>query len=255
MIKSPLKNTAIPNKCLDIILQKIPQGSVVDSFVLFSGQLEISLAQYNRFVCAHTNKYAVYEFWYSLMMEPKRIYDVVTSDKFKFQPDMFEILQEKWVEYKDPIIRSALFFMLNQASDTGAISSGKLVHKPMNPLSLANLRAYEGMENLHFILDKDSEITDTINSKLLGQYVIVSCGNFSYNLFEESKNIGYDMTNINHKKLRDVMKSSDKNIMLIYNYDKRLHNFFKNNKITYVDKYGKQTEKRDNAVEVIIANF
>ena len=63
------------------------------------------------------------------------------------------------------------------------------------------------------------------------------------------------MTNINHKKLRDVMKSSDKNIMLIYNYDKRLHNFFKKNKVTYVDKYGKQTEKRDNAVEAIIANF
>ena len=37
-----------------------------------------------------------------------------------------EILQEKWVEYKDPVVRSALFFMLNQMSETGADFAWKI---------------------------------------------------------------------------------------------------------------------------------
>ena len=84
MIKTPLKNTAVQNKSLAQILKTVPAGSVVDSYLFFSGDLELSLAQYNRFVCAHTNKYAVYEFWHTLSREPKRIYEMLTSEKFKF---------------------------------------------------------------------------------------------------------------------------------------------------------------------------
>ena len=126
MIQSPLKNPNSPKKCLNQLLSLIPAGSIVDTFLLFSGDVEINLAEYDRFVIAHTNKYAIYEFWWSMGSDPSRMYRAITSDRFKFHPKMYEIMQRRWVEFKDPIIRSSIFFTLNQMSNTGLISSGKL---------------------------------------------------------------------------------------------------------------------------------
>lgn len=254
MIKSPLKNTLTNNLCLRTVLEKIPEGSVVDTFVLFSGQIEISLAEYGRFVCAHTNKYAIYEFWYTLLEEPKRMYDMLVSDAFKFNPKMFEILQEKWIAYKDPVVRSALFFMLNQMSDTGQISSGKLVPTKFNRVALADLRTFKSPGNIHFILDKPEDFLYSINNDLEGDYVIVNAGKFSYNLFEDGKSQSYDITKINHRNLKKKFESEDKKMLLIYNYDKRIRKFFNSN-ITMIDKYGRPTTDEQSAVEVVVANF
>ena len=71
MNKTPLKNRLNPSKSLNIVLSKIPVGSVVDTFVLFDGEYEIALSEYDRFVCAHTNKYAVFEFWHTLQRNPQ----------------------------------------------------------------------------------------------------------------------------------------------------------------------------------------
>lgn len=254
MIKSPLKNTQTNNLSLRTILEKIPAGSVVDTFALFSGQLEISLAEYGRFVCAHTNKYAIFEFWYTIKEEPKRMYDMITSEGFRFDPAMFEILQEKWVAYKDPVVRSALFFMLNQVSDTGQISSGKLVPTKFNRVALANLRTFKSPPNLHFILDKEEKLVDSINSKLRGDYIVVNAGKFSYNLFEDGKSQAYDITKINHRDLKSKFDLKEQKMILIYQYDKRVVKLF-NNFCTMIDKYGRPTQDESLAVEVVVANF
>ena len=255
MIKSPLKNTQVTNKSLATILERIPEGSVVDTFLLFSGELEVSLSQQNRFVCAHTNKYAVYEFWQTLIDEPRRIYEVLTSEKFKFDEKMYPILQEKWVEYKDPVIRSALFFVLNQMSETGAISHGKLVNRPFNPVALADLRSFKHTENLHFIFDNMDDFLKPISDNLLGEYVVIPAGKFSYNLFEEGKNISYDTASVNHKKLKDMLATADKKTILTYNYSQRAKTFYKQHNITLVDKYGRITQDDADALEMIVANF
>ncbi len=255
MIKSPLKNTTTLNKSLNRLLEEIPVGSVVDSFLLYSGEMEIAMASNNRFVCAHTNKYAIYEFWHSLGADPRRMYNMITSDKFKFREEMYEILQEKWVEYKDPIVRSSLFFILNQMSETGTVSSGKLIPKSFNPIALSNLREYQTMDTLHIVLDKPDSFTDSINSKLDGDHILVNAGNFSYNLFEHGKSQSYDTTSVNHRKLKHTMQTIGRNMLLVYNYDKRLPAFYKQHRQILIDKYGRETKTQEAAQEIIVANF
>ena len=255
MIKSPLRNKLVSNKSIETIIDKIPEGSVVDTFLLFSGELEVSLSQYNRFVCAHTNKYAIYEFWQTLLDEPKRVNNVLTSERFKFEEKMYTMLQENWVSYKDPVIRSAIFFMLNQMSETGSISHGKLINKAFNPIALADLRSFRDTQNLHFIFDKTDDFLKPLDGNLLGEYILIPAGKFSYNLFEEGKNVSYDTVSINHKKLRDKFLKSDKKTILTYNYSARAKSFYKKSNILMIDKYGRVTENDKAAVELIIANF
>jgi len=255
MTKSPLKNTTTRNKSLNRLFEEIPIGSVVDSFLLYSGDTELALASSERFVCAHTNKYAIYEFWYSLSNDPVRMYNMVTSDKFKFREEMHEILQEKWIEYKDPVVRSSLFFMLNQMSESGLVSSGKLISKQFNPIALASLREYQTPETLHFIFDKQENFIDSINSDLGGDYILVSAGNFSYNLFEHGKSQSYDTTAVNHRKLKHLMKTLNKKMVLVYNYDKRVPTFYKKYRLQLIDKYGRVTQNHEAAQEIIVANF
>tara|TARA_R110002020_G_scaffold467016_2_gene690147 strand:- start:660 stop:1427 length:768 start_codon:yes stop_codon:yes gene_type:complete len=255
MIKTPLKSTNIQNKSLDQILKIIPEGAIVDSYLFFSGHLEFSLAQYDRFVCAHTNKYAIYEFWHTLSSEPKRIYEMLTSEGFKFDESMFSILQEKWVAYKDPVVRSALFFMLNQMSETGAISHGKLINKAYNPVALADLRAYKNISNIHFILDKQPDFLDSVALKSESEYTIIPVGDFNYNLFEDGKNEAYDTVKVDHRQLKNTLSKTDRDTLLIYNFSTRALAFYKDYKTTMIDKYGNITKKNESACEIIVANF
>lgn len=255
MIQSPLRNPNSPKKCLKQILEIIPAGSVVDTFLLFSGDVEINLAEYDRFVIAHTNKYAIYEFWWSIQSDPARMYKIVTADQFKFHPTMYEIMQRRWVEFKDPIVRSAIFFTLNQMSETGNVSSGKLVNSSFNPVALGNLRAFKTSDNMHFVLDKSEDCLEPLTKDLRGEYAIVFAGKFTYNLFDHGKSQSYDTYIVDHRKLKSLIDSTDKKLMLVYNFDSRVEKFFKNHNKILVDKYGRVTDNREEAVEVIIANF
>jgi hypothetical protein len=255
MIQSPLKNPNSPKKCLKQLLEIIPAGSIVDTFLLFSGDVEINLAEYDRFVIAHTNKYAIYEFWWSVQRESDRMYKIVTCDQFKFHPTMYEIMQRRWVEFKDPIVRSAIFFTLNQMSETGNVSSGKLIGNSFNPVALGNLRAFKASDNIHFVLDKGEDFMQSLDSELRGDYAVVFAGKFNYNLFDYGKSQSYDTYTVDHRKLKDLFESSNKKLMLIYNFDNRVDKFFKKHKKILIDKYGRTTDNKEEAVEVIIANF
>ena len=255
MIQSPLKNPNSHKKCLKQLLEIIPVGSVVDTFLLFSGDVEINLAEYNRFVIAHTNKYAIYEFWWSMTSEPARMYKIVTADQFKFHPKMYEIMQRRWVEFRDPIVRSAIFFTLNQMSETGNVSSGKLTGESFNPVALGNLRAFKPSDNIHFVLDKDENSIEALRGDLRGEYAIVFAGKFNYNLFDYGKNKSYDTYTVDHRELKTLIDETDKKLMLVYNFDKRVDRFFKDNKKIMIDQYGNVTDNKEKATEVIIANF
>ena len=59
---SPIKSSNSFN-CKRDILKIIPEGSVVSTFLFFDGELDLWLAEADRVVRAHTNKYVIYEFW------------------------------------------------------------------------------------------------------------------------------------------------------------------------------------------------
>ena len=112
--------------------------------------------------------------------------------------------------------------MLNQVSDTGQISSGKLVPTKFNRVALANLRTFKSPPNLHFILDKEEKLVDSINGKLRGDYIVVNAGKFSYNLFEDGKSQAYDTTKINHRDLKSKFDSYKADVDKILKMNKRI---------------------------------
>ena len=152
-MKSPIKDSTRKFNCLPLLKKIIKEKSVIHSFLFYGGEVEFNLSEHNRFICAHTNKFVIYEFWKYALEDPHKIHEIVTSDIFKFDGDnMFNILQEHWPTYKDPYVRSSLFFLLNRCSSAGLVSSGKLDIKNFNPIALSYLRSFNP-SNFHLIFD------------------------------------------------------------------------------------------------------
>lgn len=252
-MKSPIKE--VNNfKCLSFLKEKIPKGSVVSSFLLFGGELEFNLAEADRFVIAHTNRYVVYEFWHCAMQDSKRIVDLSKALFPIEDPNTFHILQENWPKYHDPYARSALFFLLNRCSESGWISAGKLMHKNFNPLALSHLAQFKP-KNFFIRWDQQEDLIKNIQEVETSDYLLIPAGKFNYNFFEYGKNKGYEMSTIHHRKLHEALTESEKRWVAIYNYHPQLLKLYKGHDITLVNKFGKVTANPADCAEVVIANF
>lgn len=256
-MKSPLKDLTRDFNCLNLLKQKMPAGSVIHSYLFYGGELEFGLSSDQRFVCAHTTKYVIYEFWNCVLKNPRHIYEIISAEAFSFENEnMFAILQEQWPYYKDPYVRSALFFLLNRYSDEGLISTGKMEKNSLNPLCLATLRSFKA-PNFHLQHDSESDTLANIKVATNADYILLPVGSFNYNLFDHGKNQGFEMENINHKELHAVLTTTlqDRKWALIYHYHPQVANLYQDYDLTLIDKHGRHTNSADNAKEIIIANF
>ena len=249
-----LKNKIHETNTLSQILKIIPEGSVVDSYMFFSGQLEMTLSKYNRFVCAHTTQYVIYEFWMCLLENPNKIYEIVSTEFFKFDDKEFPFLQENFAKYKDQYIRSALFYFLNKCSSDGAVSFGSMEVSELNRTDLAVLKTFKKPENFFLIFD-GADIIDSLEVSR-GDYQIINAGKYSLNLFEEGKSYGLEETRLNHAELLDYFKNTDKNTAIIYkNTPHVINNYSKIcDKMYFLNQHGNITDEQD-AKEILIANF
>jgi len=255
-MKTPIKHKKSETKALRTLLNKIPKGSIVDSHLFYSGELELSLVEYERFVNARTTQYVIYEFWDCLTKDAHRIYNLVTNDRFKFDESVFEYLQENWAKQKGEYIRSALFFLLNRCSNSGYVSSGILSIANYNRIALAALKTFRVPKSFHLTFD-NGDLTHALTSPTEATHTIVNVGLFNYNLFDEGKSYGLEETKVNHAELKDIILNTDKRLMYIYKYDQRIMEFYSHCDvdITHIDKYGNPTNNLKNSGEVIIANF
>ena len=253
-MKSPIKESVNNFKCLSVLKQMIPKGSVVNSFLFFDGKLELSLAAGNRFVIAHTNKYVIYEFWDCVMKNPTK---VVEMAKFLFpiqDENVFHVLQENWPRYYDPYVRSALFFLLNRCSANGLISAGKLDPKNYNPLALSQLKRFDA-KNFHIEWDKTEEFIKGIENAKKADYLLLPVGKFNYNFFEHGKSRGFEMTPVDHQKLFQTLHKTDDKWVVVYKAHSKLYNLYKEYNVMMLDKHGKLVTNKDKCEEVVIANF
>lgn len=232
----------------------IPQGSVVDSHLFFSGQIEISLAKYNRFVCARTTQYVIFEFWKCLLNDSKKIYDIISSEHFKFEIDDYAYLQEKWAHFKDEYIRSSFFYLLNNLSDTGGISSGNLVGDKINNIMLANLKTFKKPTNFHLIHDKKNFI-DSLKTKTQSNYKLINVGNYVNDLFIDGFTYGLEDTRFYHNDLFSHFENTRDKTILLYKFKKEVIDMYKEYNTQLIDVYGRPTTEVDKCKEVIIANF
>jgi hypothetical protein len=255
-MKSPVKDTTKNFKCTGLLKKIIPAGSVVNSFLFYDGQLELDLASDRRFICAHTNRYVVYEFWKCLLENPQRVHDIVMNNGLKFDDEnMFYLLQKSWPQYKDPYLRAALFFILNRCSTHGLISSGKLDMQNFHPLALSYLRNFK-IDNFHLNLQTDTDTLDSIESSTPGDFLLLPIGQFNYNLFEGGKSRGLETTVVHHQKIANQLhQMADQKWIIIYKNHPEIHKLYKGHNIQCLNKHGLQAINDEDSTEVIIANF
>ena len=255
-MKSPIKSHNNLKFCLQELKQIIDPNQTINSFMFYDGYLELMLARYNRFVTAHTNKFLIYEFWKCLCEDPNRIYELVTSDPYKFQGErLFEILQRTWSTYTTGYPRAALFFLLNRCSSTGAISGGRLDNKNFHPMALNYLKSFERPDKFNLKLVEQKQVIPQIEMADDSDFIFLPIGKFSYNLFDHGKNKGIETTHVNNQKLRELLDKSARKIILVYNFHPHLSSFFKKHNQKIIGPNGFVKADGDLGDEVIVTNF
>jgi site-specific DNA-adenine methylase len=189
------------------------------------------------------------------MRDPTRI-ALMAEELFKDLRDenLFALLQENWHTYKDPYIRSALFFLLNRCSENGLISAGKLDDKRYNPISLSYLKKFK-MDNFHIKWDQQDDFVKTFGDIKNTDYLLFPIGKFNYNLFEYGKNKGYEMTTIHHKRFYEALQDVKDKWIVLYKNHPHVHILYKEHNIIMLDKYGREIKDKEKCEEMVIANF
>jgi len=252
-MKSPLKPN-IRYKSTWELKKLIPPKSTVSSFFLYSGNVELALAAENRTIVAHTNKYAVFEFWASIAENPKGVY-AASKELFPdlSMPELY-LLQEHWISQKSRTIRSAFFFILNRCSDNGLVSCGKIDRTNFNPIALSHLKNFKA-DNFYPFLDKHEDPTEALATAKRTDYILMPAGEYNFNLFEHGKSRGPDTALVDHRKLHETLKTIDKKWLLLYKSHPILFKMYDDYNIVMVDKYGRKVNNKNNCAELIVANF
>ena len=242
------------------IKEKIPAGDVVESFLFYSGQLEANLAANQRFVIAHTSQYVVYEFWRCVLGDPGRLSEMV-SYLYPLDPDpyhskrMFYAIQEKWHAYKDPFVRSAFFYILNQCSSLAYASCGEFQEGNITPARQMALKRFT-IDNFHIEWNNTADFTTAFQKLKSASTLLIPVGKFSQNLFEDGKSRGMEMTTIYHAKLYEKLAQlPDRKWMVIYENSPRVRSLYKDYNIEMINQYGRPTTNSKLSEELLIANF
>ena len=253
-MKSPLQLKENKLVCSSVLKRLIPRGAVVHCYPFFTGEMELELLRGNRFLVAHTSKYVVYEFWRCLMTSPARIAAVVEHFSPLEEGRIFYMLQRKWAEYKDPFMRSGMFFLLNYHSSTGFVSSGEFVRRPLSPTTLMRLRNFDS-SNFHIEFEKDENFERALEQMDSEHYMVMNLGKYHLDILEGGISTGHEETRISHKKVRELFKNTDKKCVLVYHYHPRLLREYKSHNIMLINQNAQVVNDTSKCKEVVIANF
>jgi hypothetical protein len=226
----------------------------VHCYPFLTGDAELELLHGGRFVVGHTSKYVVYEFWRCLMTSPSRVAAVVEHFAPLEEARIFYMMQRKWPEYKDPFMRSGLFYLLNYHSSSGLISSGKFVKRPLSPTALMRLKNFNP-PNFHVEFEQDEDFENIMSKVENDHYVLMNLGKYHFDILEGGISTGYEEARISHKKAKAFFKNTDRKCILVYHYHPRLLREYKGSNITLVNHNAQIVTDTSKCREVIIANF
>lgn len=229
---------------------------MINSYLFFDGSLEFDLCKNNIFVNAHTNRFVIYEFWSCMLNDNRTLYEIAKSDQIQRLKDKeaFHILQENWAKYKDPYVRSALFFMLNRCSEQGLISSGEFDVTRLNAVSMNYLKNFS-VTNFHLSYDTNETLLSSINKNINSDFLLLPIGKFSYNLFEHGKSLGLEQTLVNHKKLKSLLETRTKKWALIYKNHPGVYSLYSDFNIRMISEYGSVVNDRESCEDIVVTNF
>lgn len=253
-MKSPIKDLRFQPKSLTVLKDLIPEYSNVDTYLLYSAELEINLAEANRYVVGHTNSFVVYDFWRALFHSPEIITQMVEHFWPVEDDKLFEVYQTRFRTYTDHLMRAALFFILNRCSSEGMIQSGLLSKENFNPLAVSYIKRFK-KSNFDVAWDNSENFLETITDATDADYLYFPVGRFSYNLLDGGISRGFEETLIQHTGLHDKLETFDKKIIIDYIYHPRVTKLYADwpTKI-FLNEYGQKVDE-SRAKEIIIANY
>ena len=252
-MRTPIKDLRFKSKSLPILKSLIPPQSRVETFLLFSGDLEINLAESDRYVISHTSEPSIYDFWHTLTEDPDLLVQHINYMHPLPNQDVAQVLQKTFSQQKNPYFRAAMFFILNRCSEVGTISSGDYDQERFNPLALSYIKRFK---KYNFDVKCDKDFIESLKQDMSADFVFIPAGKFSYTFFQEGMNTGSEITRFNHKELSNTLCDIKIPTIVSYSYHPALMDIFGSLKTKIlIDKYGKITREKQNATEVLIANF
>jgi hypothetical protein len=253
--KSPIKD---PNNFVSAATLKeiIPKEKRIKSFLLFSGEIEFPLFSAGYNIQMNTNKFVTYEFWHCAREDSYNVAEQAASVHSRTHPQSIYHYQDTWPQYKDPYLRSALFYLLNRYSPTGTISYGDVNRNNFSSLSLENLRRFsEHSDNLSLGYYREEDFMDGFDKIDKEDLILLPIGKYSYGLLGRESIEGHETYHVNHKKLKEKLIDLGNDFVLIYKNHPRLMHQFGDFNMTFVNKYGQVTKKPELSEEVIISNL
>jgi hypothetical protein len=224
----------------------IPKGSIVESYPFYDGNVEFALSQNDRFLVGTTDSPVVFEFWKYAIEDPKHISQIADHLQPIIEENTFDIIRKNWFNYKDPYVRSAMFFLLNRFSELGMITHGEMNPKNYNPIAINILRTFE-ITNFHINFLKEKTIFD---QTIKNDVSLFMPGVYYYDLLHTAPPIGIEESHFKHTKT--LKHFAKKKSIFVYNFHPRLANNKDYEKI-FLDKHGRISQK-DNAKEIILHN-
>jgi len=245
-MRSPIKNLKNKTNSFSTLKTLIPKGSVVQTYPFYDGALEFSLAETDRYAIGCTKSIVVHEFWTYAMKDSKKI-SLIADKMFPVvNENTFDILKTNWYSYKDPFVRSALFYLLNRCSSIGMITHGELDTKNYNPISLNELKTFK-IGNFHSVFLQQHEEYQTLSNS---DFNLFSGGNYFYDVLSTEQVVGLEESPFQHTKM--LKKFVHSPTIFVYNYHPRLGKMKNWDKI-FLDQYGRTTTEQ-NAKEIILHN-
>jgi site-specific DNA-adenine methylase len=254
-MKSPIRLKEKRFNSAGTLRKLITPGSIVDSFLFFTGELESELLKDDTFLVVHTDSYVIYEFWRCIMESPEQVADAVEHlQNLIKEQKMFHFIQEEWPKFKGPLARSALFFLLNYHSSTGKISSGVYQERALSLLALSRLRNFSS-EKFHISFDGPDDFLLGVKKAEKADFLFFPIGDFSFNILEEGHSLGFEETRIHHKHVKRFFNETDKKCILNYFKHSELFKLYEDHNIIMLDQYGVKTNDKKKCKEMLITNF
>ena len=79
--------------------------------------------------------------------------------------------------------------------------------------------------------------------------------NYLKNKEEAVSNLAYDQTFVDSHRMKEFIETTDKRTVYAFRYSESVVRFFEGQKFYFVDKWGRMIDSKENAVEVLVANF
>tara|TARA_R100001510_G_C7650900_1_gene208459 strand:- start:658 stop:1401 length:744 start_codon:yes stop_codon:yes gene_type:complete len=246
-MRSPIKNLKNKTNSISKIKELIPKGTVVQTYPFYDGGIEFSLSESDRFVIGTTKSNVVAEFWKYVLIDSKKICLIAEKIFPTLNENTFDLLKKNWFSYKDPYVRSALFFLLNRCSSLGMISHGDLNTDNYNVLSLSELKLFE-INNFEILLIDEAE---SYKSTQHTEINLFNPGSYYFDALNTEQVIGLEESLFKHN---DNLKTfANKPSIFIYKFHPRLLKFKGYAKIL-LDKNGRETNDVSRTKEIILHN-